>query len=406
MKRREFLQYGVRGLAVVATHPLWASPLFGCGTVATAQSAAFELRIGEALVEMIDKTAIYHRLFAADGGAPSFPGPVLLATAGERITITVINELDDDHAFEVPGVAGSATGPIPPGGTATVRFAVPAAGSYLYLDPLRAPVNRMLGLHGALVVLPRGVAAGGPVNTPYTRPTPAVQHLFDDLGTAAHFPGDAWLPPPADRSRIWLFHEVDPLLNQRIEAGQAVDPGQVRNNFLPRYFLINGRSGYFAAHEADTAPHGYIGEPQLIRILNAGLATHSPHIHGNHIFPTAINGVVQENLANADTWTVGPLERVDWLLPFVRPPDIAGNPALPLRDLLATELSLVLGDSPQSPLHYPMHDHTEQSQTAAGGNYPQGLITHFSILGDIDKVPFPASHRHAGAHAGGGSHGH
>ena len=44
---------------------------------------------------------------------------------------------------------------------------------------------------------------------------------------------------------------------------------------------------------------------------------------------------------------------------------------------------------PQSPLEYPMHGHTEIDQTAAGGNYPQGMITHFIITGDLDKVPFP-----------------
>ena len=33
------------------------------------------------------------------------------------------------------------------------------------------------------------------------------------------------------------------------------------------------------------------------------------------------------------------------------------------------------------PLYYPMHCHIEMSQTAAGGNYPQGMITHWEMLG-------------------------
>jgi hypothetical protein len=82
---------------------------------------------------------------------------------------------------------------------------------------------------------------------------------------------------------------------------------------------------------------------------------------------------------------------VDWLVALMRPEDIPGNPATPLRDLIPEELALVIGDVPQSPLKYPMHNHTEQSQTAAGGNYPQGDITDLIFLGDVDKVCFPGS---------------
>ena len=56
MQRRDFLQYGLRGLSVIAAHPLLAAP-FGCGSVVTTRTASsFELRIVEALVEMVDKT--------------------------------------------------------------------------------------------------------------------------------------------------------------------------------------------------------------------------------------------------------------------------------------------------------------------------------------------------------------
>jgi hypothetical protein len=35
------------------------------------------------------------------------------------------------------------------------------------------------------------------------------------------------------------------------------------------------------------------------------------------------------------------------------------------------------------PLRYVMHCHTEMSQTAAGGNYPQGMVSHWEILGGV-----------------------
>jgi hypothetical protein len=36
----------------------------------------------------------------------------------------------------------------------------------------------------------------------------------------------------------------------------------------------------------------------------------------------------------------------------------------------------------QSPLCYPMHDHSEPSQTANGGNYNCGLIAGIYMVGD------------------------
>ena len=215
------------------------------------------------------------------------------------------------------------------------------AGTYLYYDNLNPPVNRVLGLHGAFIVLPRMVtgtrSGSGNKTTPYDRPTPKVQKLFNDLGRTAYFPGDPWIsvrpnnvpPNPAMdpalerflfRSRIWLFHQIDPIFNAQVVAGQPVDP----KNYLPRYFSTNGKTGAFAAHDPNIAPVGNIGEPHLIRMLNAGLQTQSPHIHANHVYVTAVNRVVQNNVVHIDTFTLKPLDTVDWLLPFIRPPDISG----------------------------------------------------------------------------------
>ena len=32
-----------------------------------------------------------------------------------------------------------------------------------------------------------------------------------------------------------------------------------------------------------------------------------------------------------------------------------------------------------------MHSHKEPSQTANGGNYPGGMVTHWAITGDLDR---------------------
>jgi FtsP/CotA-like multicopper oxidase with cupredoxin domain len=173
------------------------------------------------------------------------------------------------------------------------------------------------------------------------------------------------------------------------ESGVPIDPDQFRETFLPRYFTINGKSGAFSSHAPDVVLKGRIGQPMLVRILNAGLFVHSDHLHANHFYVIAENNEVRDRAVLADTWIIEPEDRTDVLVPFIRPPDIPGDETIPLRDLIPNELALVLGGVQQSPLVYPMHCHNEPSQTAAGGNYPQGVVTHLEILGDLDGVDFP-----------------
>jgi FtsP/CotA-like multicopper oxidase with cupredoxin domain len=343
----------------------------------------FNVSMAAALFEMIDGETVFMWSFTDPQGVPRMPGPVFEVTEGEVIRVNVTNTLTESHAFAIPGVAESSV--IAPGATVAVTFTAPAAGTYLYLDPLNAPVNRVLGLHGPLVVLPR---LG---NTPYSAPTPSVQQLFDDLGTTAHFPRHAlslagW---QHERTRIWLMHQIDPAFNVRVQNGETIAAAEMRANFLPRYFTINGRSGVFASHDPQTTLVGRIGQPMLVRILNAGLYTHSLHLHANHFYLTAVNNAVRDNVFDIDSIHLFPEDRMDWLVPFVRPPDIPGDQAIPLRTLIPEELALVFDGVPQSPLGYPMHCHMEVSQTAAGGNYPQGTVTHIEFLGDLDGVDYP-----------------
>jgi len=398
MKRRDFIKIGLSGLAAITVGRVKIPGLFRTEAFAAAQTV--NLTMEAALVEMVDGTQVFHWLFGSSATGPSFPGPVIFATSGDDITINITNNLFEPHAFQILGTR-VLTPPIAPGQTRTISFKAPAAGTYLYMDPLNDPVNRVLGLHGALVVSP---VTG---NTPYSYPTPAVQQLFNDLGTTPQFPKHASYIPPllpgwqTDRYKIWLQHQIDPAFNAQLqadyEAGRAatVNAAQMRANFLPRYFTMNGKSGGFAAHDHSTHLHGRIGQPMLVRILNTGLFTHSNHLHANHFYVTAVNNVVRSNVFFLDTATINPLDRIDWLVPFLRPPDIAGNINTPLRNLIPNELALTIsgpGTSPgvpQSPLGYAMHCHMEPSQTAAGGNYPQGTLTHVSFLGDIDGVDFP-----------------
>jgi hypothetical protein len=216
------------------------------------------------------------------------------------------------------------------------------------------------------------------------------------------------------RSRIMLHHSIDPDLNRDvITLGNSPDPATVKSNFLPQYFSVNGRQGAFAMHAPDIIPMGAIGQPHVVRLLNAGLASHSPHLHGNHFYVISVNNVVggggvyfgnqegDDNILFLDSVTLGPEDRIDWAVPFIRPPDIprvVGQDGLlvPLTQLIPQELQTVFEPNPehieggragvpQNPLSYPMHSHMELDQTAAGGNYPQGAIAGWEITGEFDE---------------------
>jgi FtsP/CotA-like multicopper oxidase with cupredoxin domain len=379
LDRRRFLGLGLTSVAAAMALGTQAPRIPGLSrSMARAADGPIDLRMDEAEAEMIDLTRVPVWTFGDDEG-PSLPGPTITAVEGETIALRVRNDLDRPHAFAVAGTPIS-SGPIPAGERTEISFTAPAAGTYIYLDPLAAPLNRLMGLHGVLVVLPADL------RTPYSSPTPALSRLFGDLGTSGAFPGEPWIPA---RSRIWHVHTIDPAWHVRIAAGEDVAPAQVAADYLPRYFLLNGQSGYFASHDPATFPSGRVGQPHLIRIVNTGMVANSLHIHGNHVFVTAQNGLPSADVPFIDSWLVGPMDRADWLLPYLRPPDIPGPEHLPLRTALRQELAYrdEYGIR-QSPLVYPMHCHVEPSQTAGGANYPGGLVTHWEITGDLDGSTF------------------
>jgi FtsP/CotA-like multicopper oxidase with cupredoxin domain len=395
--RRTFIKYSGGGLTSVALGGTLLKKI--TRPAIAAQTETVTLFIEAVNTEMVDHTFVIQWAFKTSPGRatsdrehPLVPGPCLEVPQGGELHVSVTNNLDEDHAFAIAGLPRVDTGPNPlvvrPGQTGTAVFSAAAAGTYLYLDPLNAPVNRVLGLHGALVVLP----PPGAVPTPYNpasvprkpfETSPKLRKLFDDLGAAnTRFNfiscqgeskvGEFWRP---DHYHVWLFSQIDPRFNRLAAPANAppINADVMSSQFLPRYFCINGRSGFAAAHDADTAPHGRLGEPVVIRCLNAGICTHSPHIHGNHVYQLAERKAtgelfVSDNIFERDSWGMKPGCVVDVLLPYEVPPDIWPWPPKDLR--LFTQ---------QLPLLYAMHCHTEMSQTAAGGRYPHGAITHWQI---------------------------
>jgi FtsP/CotA-like multicopper oxidase with cupredoxin domain len=259
----------------------------------------------------------------------SLPGPLVLVAERDRLRIAITNTLDTPHGFAIDGLADS--GPIVPGATKTLDLVAPPAGTYLYQDPVAEPFNRLLGLHGALVTMPAD-------------------------GTSTPYAGG----PVFARQWIWVIQNIDSAWCERAALGATTTLDEI----VPDYFLINGRSGVEAVHDEAITIHGRLGEPALVRILNAGVATHAMHFHGNHLDVLCHNAERAPHAMRKDTIMMPGGFTKDALLPFRAPPDI-----WPPIAQWGSELTL----------SYPMHCHAEMSQTAGGGLYPNGMLAHWEV---------------------------
>jgi FtsP/CotA-like multicopper oxidase with cupredoxin domain len=425
MDRRNFLNTSLGSVTAIFVGSVLSRNLFP-EALAVTSVQSLEFSITDAIKEMIihnsiNKAECNYWIYKEKRFKADCPGPIIVAVEGDEIQVKITNQLDENHAFFIPGVVNS--GPIAPGKTKTFSFIAPKGGTYLYHDNLNAPVNRMMGLHGAFVVMPKKAVAGNRF-TPYTTPTPAVQELFNDFGSS-HFPGLSWeeadpfTKTPKFRQYVWVLHEASPILFAEVanypkgkdypadKFVKAFRHDPYANTFetgklnrIPHYFTINGQSGFFSHHNPFITPWRRVGEPLVIRILNAGLNFHSLHIHANHVYVLSINGQVKNNLLWVDTFSLNPTDTVDWAVPMHRPPDIPNKRGIGLSDEPLTTLNGGKTWPPeeefgsffpeqgrpfsvrQSPLSYPMHDHIETTQTARGGNYNTGMMSGINFTGD------------------------
>lgn len=328
MKRRTFLRYTAASAASVAAG---SATVFGWQPRAEAATISRTLYITDGLITQPDGVDVYFRGFSSGSSSLNVPGESIIVQEGDTVRITIYNTLGTSHSFVIDGMVDS--GRIYPGTTVTVQFTAKNPGSHLYYDGRNAPYNRVTGLHGGFAVMP--------------------YNSSDTL-----YPGS----PTFRIQKFWVFNEIDPRWNTAIRNNSAPPSG-----FVPRYFTINGLSGrppgapgngdpaVDAMHDPRTALHGSIGDRTLIRMLNAGMAKHSVHTHGNHMEWLTQNGAVRPDIWLKD---IVPLDankgRTDTIYPFEAPPD-----AWP----------------PATTGMYPMHCHDEMTQTAGGGLYMFGAMT-------------------------------
>jgi len=185
------------------------------------------------------------------------PGPQIRVREGDRVRLTLKNELSEStavhfHGLEVPidqdGVPFITQPPIKPGTSYTYEFTVPNAGSHMYHSHHNAAQQVGLGLLGAFIVEPK-----------------------------------------------------NPLPIEKVD----VDYVLIMNDGVHGY-TFNGKS--FPATEPVVAK---LGQKLRVRFMNEGMMIHPMHLHGMHMTVIAKDGWMQPAPWKCDTLNVAPGERWD-----------------------------------------------------------------------------------------------
>lgn len=345
MERRSFIKLGGASLASAVV----GSGLLSWVPRAHAATISKTYHITDGMITMPDGVAVYCQSFSDATGTLTIPGSSIVCQEGDTLNITVVNHLTKTHNFVIAGLKPTdpplaSTGNIASGQTGTINYTIPLptptlskAGSYLFYDNVTS-YNRYLGLHGGIAIMPYGIS-----NQLYAGSPTFKKQLF------------------------WVFNDIDPKLNSAVQSN-----GTIPSSFTPRYFTINGQTSIpqpaagngdptkDAMHNPNTMLKGSVGYRTLIRILNAGMASHAVHTHANHMEWLTDRGTTRSAIWKKDIlYLRNSLGKIDAIFPFEAPPD-----AYP---------AVTTGD-------YPMHLHDEMSQTAGGGRYLFGAMTEIEFV--------------------------
>jgi FtsP/CotA-like multicopper oxidase with cupredoxin domain len=273
------------------------------------------------------------------------PGPTLIVTEGQTVTVTLTNNLPaaaGNTSILFPGfnvatsgsgsVAGLLTQEAVPGGTVTYTFTASTPGTRAYYSGTQGDLQVEMGLYGAIIVRPATV--------PAACTSPAIRTNLFGVANAFNQEHDFRLAAAAydhakscyDREYLFQFSEMDPDIHNQALA-QVSDPVRIAKcatgtttpgcslevptePYHPAYFLINGRSmpddmdpnyAFEYPHQPYNGnPHMHPGEQVLLRVIGQGRWQHPFHEHGNHVRVLGRDGnlIVSQTDANS---LAGPL---------------------------------------------------------------------------------------------------
>ncbi len=254
------------------------------------------------------------------------PGPTLIVTEGQTVTVTLLNNLPaaaGNTSILFPGFTVTATGGVAglltqeaaPGTTVTYTFTASAPGTHAYYSGTQGDLQIEMGLYGAVIVLPANVPANCTSGYHAGNLTAKAHWGEPDfrLTNASGAAGAAYDHPASCYDREYLFQwaEMDTRIHRQAlaqvtarancTAGSAGCSLDVQTEpYHPAYFLINGRSmpdlmdpnyaGEYPHQPYNGNPHMHPGELLLIRIIGQGRWQHPFHEHANHVRILARDG--------------------------------------------------------------------------------------------------------------------
>src|ERR1700756_2459025 len=334
---------------------------------ATAYAAApgikgntFNLTAQSAFISQPDGQSVYSWGYGCTGNSPGtatfapatttapfcntmqVPGPTLIVTQGQTVTITLTNNLPASAGntsilfpgFTVTttgGVVGLMTQEAAPGGTVTYSFVASTPGTRAYYSGTQGDLQVEMGLYGAIIVLPSTAQTGcttvSAVPAHYVAPGNTAEDDFRLAPSAYDNPRTCY-----DREYLFQFSEMDPNIHHQAQAQVAAKGTCVAGAagcslevatepYHPAYFMINGRSmpddmdpNYateYPHQPYNGNPHMHPGELVLLRIIGQGRWQHPFHEHGNHVRVLARDGnlLLSQTAATDSTQTAlaGPL---------------------------------------------------------------------------------------------------
>jgi FtsP/CotA-like multicopper oxidase with cupredoxin domain len=316
------------------------------------KGTAFALTASDAYISQPDGQMVYSWGYACSGGGTAapfgpatgsacggtmqIPGPTLIVTEGQTVTVTLTNNLPAAAGntsilfpgFNVckgtlTGASATAAGTCTPGGgavglvtseavhagTVTYSFYAATPGTRAYYSGTQADLQVEMGLYGAIIVLPSATpatcttgATNGSVGFAGANGTAEASWGEKDFRLAAAAYDHA--KSCYDREYLFQFSEMDPNIHNQALAQVTAKTGcsagaagcslnVPTEPYHPAYFMINGRSmpddmdsnyAFQYPHQPYNGnPHMHPGEQVLLRIIGQGRWQHPFHEHGNHV---------------------------------------------------------------------------------------------------------------------------
>jgi len=343
--------------AILKTRLLLASMVAVASLTATAHAAApgitgptFNLTAQPAYLSQPDGESVYSWGYGCSSQtglafAPAMtgafcnsmqvPGPTLIVTQGQTVSVTLTNQLPTAAGntsilfpgFNVStsgGVAGLLTQEAAPGGTVTYTFTASTPGTRAYYSGTQQDLQIEMGMYGAIIVLPSTIPAN--CTSGYAASNLAAEAHWGEsdfrLAAAAYNHPEACY----DREYLFQFSEMDPKIHStalaqvtakgNCTAGAAGCSLEVPTEpYHPAYFMINGRSmpndmdpnyAFEYPHQPYNGnPHMHPGEMVLLRIIGQGRWQHPFHEHANHVRILARDGNIILSSTNS-AYLAGP----------------------------------------------------------------------------------------------------